>query len=61
MAQRITDHLRPHVEEVVVCDPRRHHLVATDGDKDDPIDIEKARRPDRGGFFRPVHHLDAGE
>lgn len=59
MAQWITDHLRPQVDEVVVCDPRRNHLVANDGDKDDPIDVEKLLRLHRGGFLRRVHHPEA--
>lgn len=43
-------------ETVVVCDPRRNHLVAKDSDKDDAIDAEKLARLARGGFIKTVHH-----
>lgn len=44
------------VEQMVVCDPRRNHLIAKDGDKDDPIDAEKLGHLYRGGYVKAVHH-----
>jgi transposase len=43
-------------ETVVVCDPRRNHLIAKDSDKDDALDAEKLAQLARGGFIRTVHH-----
>lgn len=43
-------------ETVVVCDPRRNHLIAKDSDKDDAIDAEKLAKLARGGFIKAVHH-----
>jgi len=56
MADWLWRHLRPHVQEAVVSDPRRNHLVARDGDKDDPIDAGKLGLLYQGGFVRRVHH-----
>ena len=54
--------LRPHVERVIVCDPRRNALIAKSGDKDDPIDAERLAQLLRGGYFgRPLElRLDRG-
>ena len=38
MAGWLYRNLREHVEKMIVCDPRRNHHIARDGDKDDPID-----------------------
>lgn len=46
-------------EKVVVCDPRRNHLIAKDSDKDDAIDAEKLARLARGGFIKEVHHAES--
>ncbi len=46
-------------ETVVVCDPRRNHLIAKDSDKDDAIDAEKLARLARGGFIKAVHHAES--
>ena len=46
-------------EMLVVCDPRRNHLVAKDSDKDDAIDAEKLGQLYRGGYIKPVHHSDS--
>lgn len=48
--------LSPHVDTLVVCDPRRNHLIAKDSDKDDPIDAEKLGHLYRGGHVKAVHH-----
>ena len=46
-------------EKVVVCDPRRNHLIAKDSDKDDAIDAEKLAMLARGGFIKEVHHPES--
>ncbi len=46
-------------ERVVVCDPRRNHLIAKDSDKDDPIDAEKLAQLARGGFIKEIHHAES--
>ena len=43
-------------ETVIVCDPRRNHLIAKDSDKDDAIDAEKLGQLYRGGFVKEIHH-----
>jgi transposase len=49
-------HLHPHVDQLIVSDPRRNHLIARDGDKDDPIDAGKLAQLLRGKYLRAVHH-----
>jgi transposase len=53
--------LRCHVEEMVVCNPRRNRLIAQDGDKDDPLDAEKLAHLFLGGYVQAVHHSDCSE
>jgi transposase len=53
--------LSAYVDELVVCDPRRNHLIANEGDKDDPIDAEKLAQLLRGGYLKPVHHPESFE
>ena len=48
--------LRDKVDQMIVCDPRRNHYIAKDGDKDDPIDAGKLAELARGGFLREVYH-----
>ena len=54
-------HLRDRVDKLIVCDPRRNHLVAKDSDKDDPIDAEKLAQLLRGKYLKPVHQTDSLE
>jgi len=56
LADWLWRNLRPHVEEMVVCNPRRNHLIAKEGEKDDPIDAEKLAQLHRGGYVKAVHH-----
>jgi transposase len=56
LADWLWRNLRSHVDEMIVCDPRRNRLIAEDGDKDDPIDAPKLAQLLRGGFVKPVHH-----
>jgi transposase len=51
--------VRVHVDDMVICEPRRNRLIARDGDKDDPIDAEKLAQLYRGGFVKAVHHGDS--
>ena len=51
--------LRPLVDELVVCDPRRNHLIAKDSDKDDPLDAEKLGQLFRGGYLKAVYHPES--
>jgi transposase len=49
-------HLSPHVDEMVVCDPRRNALIAKEGEKSDPLDWRKLAGLYRGGYVKAVHH-----
>lgn len=48
--------MRPYVDEVIVCDPRRNRLITDDGDKTDHLDPGKLIELYRLGALRPVHH-----
>lgn len=61
LASWLSRNLRPHCDQLIVCDPRRNHLVANDGDKDDPIDAEKLALLFKGGFLKSVHQPDSLE
>ncbi len=50
--------IRPHVADVVVCDPRRNRLISHDGDKSDGLDVSKLIELYRLGALRRVHHSD---
>lgn len=56
LAGWIYRHLHQHVYQLIVSDPRRNHLIARDGDKDDPIDAVKLAKLLRGKYLRPVYH-----
>lgn len=59
LADWLYRHLTPYADEVMVCDPRRNHLIAKDSDKDDPIDAEKLAQLYRGGYLKRVHHPES--
>lgn len=59
LADWLWRNLRDIADEVVVCDPRRNHLIARDGDKDDAIDVEKLGQLYRGNNIRRVHHSES--
>lgn len=61
LADWLYRNLRDHVDEMIVCDPRRNALVAKDSDKDDPIDAEKLAQLYRGGYVKAVHHPESLE
>jgi len=53
------DLLKPHVANVVVCDPRKNALLK-EGNKNDRVDARKLAELLRGGFLRPVYHGETG-
>ena len=53
------DLLKPHVTELVVCDPRKNALLK-EGNKSDKIDARKLADLLRGGYLRPVYHGENG-
>jgi len=53
------DLLKPHVREVLVCDPRKNALLKT-GNKSDRIDARKLAELLRGGQLSPVYHGEHG-
>ena len=53
------DVLKPHVREVVVCNPRRNALLK-EGSKDDRVDARKLSELLRGGLLRAVYHGENG-
>jgi transposase len=61
LAGWLSRHLREHVDQLLVCEPRRNRLIAHDGDKDDDIDAEKLAQLFRGGYLKEVHHAESLE
>lgn len=59
LADWLTRELSGSVNELVVCEPRRNHWIACDGDKDDPVDARKLADLYRGGYLKPVHQTSA--
>jgi transposase len=55
LADWLARNLRPAVDRLVVCEPRRNALIAKDGDKDDPLDAERLAHLLRGGYLKEVH------
>ena len=53
------DLLRPHVNEVLVCDPRKNALLKV-GNKSDRIDARKLAELLRSNLLRPVYHGEHG-
>ena len=53
------DLLKPHVTELVVCDPRKNALMK-EGNKNDKIDARKLADLLRGGYLRSVYHGENG-
>jgi transposase len=49
------DVLKPHVQEIVVCNPRRNALLK-EGSKSDKVDARKLAELLRGGLLRAVYH-----
>ena len=53
------DVLKPHVQEIVVCNPRRNALLK-EGSKSDKIDARKLAELLRTGSLRAVYHGEHG-
>src|SRR5450759_1472298 len=53
------DLLRPHVNQVLVCDPRKNALLKV-GNKSDRIDARKLAELLRGGHLSSVYHGEHG-
>ena len=53
------DVLKPHVDKVVVCNPRKNALLK-DGNKSDRIDARKLAELLRGNQLKPVYHGETG-
>jgi transposase len=53
------DLIKPHVTELVVCDPRRNALLK-EGSKSDRIDARKLAELLRANLLRPVYHGEHG-
>ena len=54
-AEWLYEVIRPHVQEVVVCDPRRNKLLS-EGSKADKVDARKLADLLRTGMLRTVYH-----
>src|ERR1700686_408399 len=53
------DLLKPHVHEIVVCNPRRNALLK-EGSKNDKVDARKLSELLRAGLLRAVYHGEKG-
>jgi len=53
------DLLKPHVDKLVVCNPRQNALLK-DGNKSDRIDARKLAELLRGNQLKPVYHGETG-
>jgi transposase len=53
------DLIKPHVGQVVVCDPRKNALLKA-GNKNDRVDARKLSELLRAGLLTPVYHGDSG-
>jgi transposase len=53
------DRLKPHVHELLVCNPRRNALLK-EGSKSDQVDARKLADLLRTGMLRPVYHGENG-
>src|SRR6202790_4142702 len=53
------DLLKPHVTNVVVCDPRKNALLKA-GNKNDRVDARKLSDLLRAGLLTPVYHGESG-
>jgi transposase len=53
------DVLKPHVQRLVVCDPRKNALLKQ-GNKSDKIDARKLAELLRADLLSPVYHGDNG-
>lgn len=61
LADWLARELGSRVNQLLVCEPRRNHWIAKDGDKDDPIDARKLADLFRGGYLKPVYQAGSLE
>lgn len=61
LADWLLRNLEDHVDETVVCDPRKNALIAKDSSKDDPIDAGKLCDLFLGKYLKAVHHPQSRE
>lgn len=54
-AQWLYTELRPYVDELIVCDPYRNHLLK-EGGKNDKIDAQKLVKLLKADLLKPVYH-----
>ena len=54
-AHWLYDLVRPLVAELVVCNPRRNHLLK-EGSKSDKVDASKLAELLRAGLLKPIYH-----
>jgi transposase len=59
LADWLARSLRPYVERLIVCEPRRNALIAKDSEKDDPIDALRLAQLLRGGYLKEVHQAQS--
>lgn len=59
MASWLYEVLRPHVAELIVCNPRKNKLLGH-GSKSDGIDADKLSELLLGGFLTPIYHGENG-
>ncbi len=53
------DLVKPHVAELIVCDPRKNALLKG-GNKNDKVDARKLSELLRAGLLSPVYHGERG-
>lgn len=51
--------LRPHVDRLIVCDPRQNAWIAKEGEKSDSIDASRLAQLLRGNYLKEVHHPES--
>jgi transposase len=56
LADWLQRNVSPHVDEMIVCDPRRNALISKEGEKSDALDWRKLAGLYRGGYVKAVHH-----
>jgi len=53
--------LEPHVDELIVADPKENHWIAKDQQIHDKLAARKLAKLLRGGYISPVHHTPDGD
>lgn len=58
LAQWVKHVLEPHVDELIICDPKRNRWIAADEYADDRSSARKLAELLRGGYIKPIAHPD---